>query len=589
MSRTTNGQNVRLVERFGLLRHMRISRKLLLIFILAFAPVVLSGAYILRQVWTANSQIERVSSVRLPAYVILSDISLDVSRSISAFYGYIITGDQTFRARRAGGWTKIEQAVSAYEALFREAGLGALDADWKRIKAELQSLKAVQARLEAGFAEGKTDRTTIVALIEKEMAPVARDVMDGLRGNPAANSQMRDGFSGSNARLLVSDVKTVDGSLDQVERAMIVMALVVALTGLVGILVLNRGVSRPLEQMAVATDAIAAKDFDAEIPQLATQDEIGRMARSLAVFRDGLLENAQMEVEAQRGQARDSRRRQVIDTAIASFEATADSVVGTIAATAGELEASANQLAALAQNTTLEAASVSAAANEASATFQGLASAGESLSGTAGEIARVLGETTNASREAVAHVRATDTSAEALVSSAARIGTVVGLINGLAEQTNLLALNAAIEAARAGDAGRGFAIVAAEVKALANQTAKATQEISCMVSQIQLASEETVQAIRQIDNSIARIDRAAAEISGSVMEQERATREISGNVHQAVNGTEDVSRSISQVSVTAGDTASAAGEVHNAATDLTRQAETMRQEVLKFLQAVRAA
>lgn len=589
MSRTTNGQNVRLVKGFGLLRHMRISRKLLLIFILTFAPVILSGGYILRQVWTANKQIERVSSMRLPAYVILSDISLDVSRSISAFYGYIITGDQTFRTRRAGGWTKIEQAVLAYESLFHEAGLGALDADWRRIKTELQSLKSIQARLEASFAEGKTDRTSIVSLIEKEMAPVARDIMDGLRGSPAANSQARDGFSGSNARLLISDVKTADRSLDQVEWAMIVMALVVALTGITGILVLNRRVSRPLEQMAIATDAIAAKDFDAEIPQLASHDEIGRMARSLAIFRDGLLENAQMEVEAHRGQARDQRRRQVIDTAIASFEATADSVVGTIAATAGELEASANQLSSLAQNTTLEAASVSAAANEASATFQGLASAGDSLSGTAGEIARVLGETTNASREAVAHVRATDTSAEALVSSAARIGTVVGLINGLAEQTNLLALNAAIEAARAGDAGRGFAIVAAEVKALANQTARATQEISEMVSQIQFASEETVQAIRQIDGSIARIDRAAAEISGSVMEQERATREISGNVQQAVTGTEDVSRSISQVSATAGETAAAAGEVHNAATDLTRQAETMRQEVLKFLKAVRAA
>ena len=420
MLSTTNGQNVRLVERFGLLRHMRISRKLLLIFILAFAPVILSGAYILRQVWTANLQIERVSSVRLPAYVILSDISLDVSRSISAFYGYIITGDQTFRTRRAGGWTKIEQATATYEALFREAGLGALDADWKRIKSELQNLKAIQARLESSFAEGKTDRVTIVALIEKEMAPVARDVMDGLRGNPAANSQTRDGFSGSNARLLISDVKTVDRSLDQVQGAMIIMALVVALTGIVGILALNRGVSRPLEQMAVATDAIAAKDFEAEIPQLASHDEIGRMARSLAVFRDGLLENAQMEVEAQRGQDRDRRRRQAIDTAITSFETTADSVVGTIAATAGELEASANQLASLAQNTTHEAASVSAAANQASATFQGLASAGDSLSGTAGEIARVLCETTNASREAVGHVRATDKSAEALVSSAAR-------------------------------------------------------------------------------------------------------------------------------------------------------------------------
>uniref|UniRef100_UPI0024E01682 methyl-accepting chemotaxis protein n=1 Tax=Rhabdaerophilum sp. SD176 TaxID=2983548 RepID=UPI0024E01682 len=190
---------------------------------------------------------------------------------------------------------------------------------------------------------------------------------------------------------------------------------------------------------------------------------------------------------------------------------------------------------------------------------------------------------------AVASVRTTDESAQALASAASRIGSVISLINGLAEQTNLLALNATIEAARAGDAGKGFAVVASEVKALANQTAKATSEISEMVNQIQQATSDTVIAIKEIDGAIALIDRATAEIAGSVGEQERATREIASNVQQAVNGTEDVSRSIAAVSATAGHTEGAAQQVLGSAADLARQAETMRSEVQRFLQTVRAA
>ena len=85
-----------------------------------------------------------------------------------------------------------------------------------------------------------------------------------------------------------------------------------------------------------------------------------------------------------------------------------------------------------------------------------------------------------------------------LSSGASRIGDVVKLIRAIAEQTNLLALNATIEAARAGEAGRGFAVVASEVKTLASQTAKATEEIATQIGAIQGSTAQAVEAIRQI-------------------------------------------------------------------------------------------
>src|SRR5207244_13491360 len=93
--------------------------------------------------------------------------------------------------------------------------------------------------------------------------------------------------------------------------------------------------------------------------------------------------------------------------------------------------------------------------------------------------------------------------------AATRIGEVVGLIQAIAGQTNLLALNATIEAARAGDSGQGFAVVAAEVKSLAGQTAKATEEIADQIGSIQSAAADALQAIEQVEALIRAIPSVA--------------------------------------------------------------------------------
>ena len=135
--------------------------------------------------------------------------------------------------------------------------------------------------------------------------------------------------------------------------------------------------------------------------------------------------------------------------------------------------------------------------------------------------------------KAAGEARRTNTVVEGLDPGTQKIGEVVTLIQNIASQTNLLALNATIEAARAGEHGREYAVVASEVKALANQTAKATEEISAQVQDIQSATGEAVNAIQVIGGTISELDEISSQIAAAVEQQGAATQEIAGNVLQA--------------------------------------------------------
>ncbi len=308
---------------------------------------------------------------------------------------------------------------------------------------------------------------------------------------------------------------------------MYILGLASLVVSFVTAFIITNGITKPLKECVEIADRVADGDMTVIIATGSGRCETTQLMNAMS----------NMATKMKNAITRVSQAAGEVSVAVSELHSTAQNMVrgtdevssqASTVATAGEEMASTSQ----------DIASNCNSAAESSRHANQLATSGASIvQGTVDGMARIA-----------ERVRATAVNVENLGNRSNEIGAIVGTIEDIADQTNLLALNAAIEAARAGEQGRGFAVVADEVRALAERTTRATKEIGSMIKAIQA---ETKQAVASMEVGVTEVERGTEDASksgGALQEILSQINEVTNQINQIATAAEEQSSTSREIS-----------------------------------------
>jgi len=435
---------------------------------------------------------------------------------------------------------QIEKAINGLKGLgaafggSQQVALSALESALGTYRSAVQNYKAANANIVAARAEMTTQGADIVTISDK---------------------------------LYDIQLTRRDAESAQARSLQLISTLLALLVGIVAALVITRQITRPIQETLAVVERIASGDLSHNI-QVTRRDELG-------VLQQGI---------------------QRMGTTLRELISGIRDGVTQIASAAEELSAVTEQTSAGVNSQKIETDQVATAMHEMTATVQEVARNAEQASRAAADADGQARAGDKVVAEAIAQIerlaaevaRSTDAMSH-LQQESNKIGSVMDVIKAVAEQTNLLALNAAIEAARAGEAGRGFAVVADEVRGLAQRTQKSTEEIEGLVAGLQNGTQQVAAVMnnsRSLTDSSVELTRKAGvsleNITRTVSNIQSMNQQIAAAAEEQSAVAEEISRSIINVRDVSEQTATASDETAKSSVELARLGSQLQQMVSHF-------
>jgi methyl-accepting chemotaxis protein len=506
-------------------------------------------------------------------------------------YGFIAqsyarTGEETLLSKASEIGGAVNDGVANLRKAMRKADrIALLDrADQKNQELAQQMSDVYEAR--AALAGGRQSDSAAGAMKGNPIDGLASKIERQSEELSAGASAVVAGLRADQA-----EITETTGALIRSNLRDILLALSLGIAGGLAIsFSVARTISKPITAMTAVMDFLANGKAVPSIPYAERTEEVGQMARAVAVFQRNLEENAGLRQQNldKEAQARQAQRDQAVALSD-RFETAVGGVIAGIGMAAQQLRTSVESLSRSTEESAAQATSVTFATHAAAGKVQAMAAASEQLSASIADIARQFAQTQAASAAAAREAEQSRNQIDAMSAAADEIGGITRLISAIAEQTNMLALNATIEAARAGEAGRGFAVVAQEVKALAAQTGVATESIANQMLSVQRATQTANQSMCAIAETTEAASSLAASIAEVVEQQSAATQEIAANATQTSMDVDAIAVNIARVEKATTTSRDACGHLLAASGNLSEQADQLRKEMQSVLLHLRAA
>lgn len=266
-----------------------------------------------------------------------------------------------------------------------------------------------------------------------------------------------------------------------------------------------------------------------------------------------------------------------------NFQKTVQTIVISVNDTAQQLNHTAKNMQNIVSSVNTESDNMSNSSTQTSKNVTAVAAAVEEMSTAIKEVSNQVQKTTILVKESVTKTDSAAQSVKMLKEAVIEVSHILEIVSSIAAQVNLLALNARIESARAGESGKGFTVVAAEVKNLANQTASATETITRQIENIKMVSENVAEILLTIQSSISNVNNFSAGIASAVEEQSIATNEISANMYSASSGVKSVSDGVVKIHKVTSEADNLSKNVLSSAEILAEQSEKLNSEMALFL------